>query len=180
MPTAPSGKLRTAEAAEYAKLFNVTESREVTLGTTDASNYAVQDGLSFASEENVTTMKEQYGADFETGEWGLTNSAGAYKAPQQKDGAFFTLTGDFSEFRLCIWVDPGNKCVYEIRVDDMLVASLEYDNTTGTKGLSERWVVPLNKNNMGAGQHTIKITVVGSGAVTDVRMGVNTATSTEG
>ena len=50
--------------------------------------------------------------------------------------------------------------------------SLTYDNSKGDKGLSSGWVTVLDKTNMGAGQHTIKVVIAeGSGAVTAVRFG---------
>lgn len=50
--------------------------------------------------------------------------------------------------------------------------TLTYDNSKGEKGLSSGWVTVLNKANMGAGQHTIKVVIAeGSGAVTAIRFG---------
>ena len=172
LPAVPSGKLWTLATAEYAKMFNVTEAREVTLGTTDASNYAVTAGIYLNSEDSINNLKTNYGADFTTGNWGLQNATGKYVALPQTEGAYFTVTGDFSEFRFTAYLNAGLKCTYSFYVDDVLVKSLTYDNSKGDKGLSSGWVTVLDKTNMGAGQHTIKVVISeGSGAVTAVRFG---------
>lgn len=172
LPAVPSGKLWTLATAEYAKLFNVTEAREVTLGTTDASKYSVTAGIYLNSEDSTNKLKTNYGADFTTGNWVLQAADGRYVALPQAEGAYFTATGDFSEFRFTAYLNAGLKCTYAFYVDDVLVKSLTYDNSKGEKGLSSGWVTVLNKANMGAGQHTIKVVIAeGSGAVTAVRFG---------
>ena len=172
LPAVPSGKLWTLATAEYAKLFNVTEAREVTLGTTDASKYSVTAGIYLNSEDSTNKLKTNYGADFTTGNWVLQAADGRYVALPQAEGAYFTATGDFSEFRFTAYLNAGLKCTYAFYVDDVIVKSLTYDNSKGEKGLSSGWVTVLNKANMGAGQHTIKVVIAeGSGAVTAVRFG---------
>lgn len=172
LPAVPSGKLWTLATAEYAKLFNVTEAREVTLGTTDASKYSVTAGIYLNSEDSTNKLKTNYGADFTTGNWVLQAADGRYVALPQAEGAYFTATGDFSEFRFTAYLNAGLKCTYAFYVDDVLVKSLTYDNSKGEKGLSSGWVTVLNKANMGAGQHTIKVVIAeGSGAVTAIRFG---------
>ena len=172
LPAVPSGKLWTLAAAEYVKMFNVTEAREVTLGTTDASNYAVTAGIYLSSEDSINKLKTNYAADFTTGNWGLQAADGRYVALPQTEGAYFTATGDFSEFRFTAYLNAGLKCTYSFYVDDVLVKSLTYDNSKGDEGLSSGWVTVLDKTNMGAGQHTIKVVISeGSGAVTAVRFG---------
>lgn len=172
LPAAPSGKLWTLATAEYAKLFNVTEAREVTLGTTDASKYSVTAGIYLNSEDSTNKLKTNYGADFTTGNWVLQAADGRYVALPQAEGAYFTATGDFSEFRFTAYLNAGLKCTYAFYVDDVLVKSLTYDNSKGEKGLSSGWVTVLNKANMGAGQHTIKVVIAeGSGAVTAIHFG---------
>ena len=172
LPAVPSGKLWTLAAAEYVKMFNVTEAREVTLGTTDASKYAVTDGIYLNSEASVNKLKTDYGADFTTGNWTLQKPDGRYVALPQKEGAYFTVTGDFSEFRFNPYLDAGLKCTYSFYVDGVLVKSVTYDNSKGDKGFSPKWVTVLDTTNMGAGQHTIKVVITeGSGAVTAVRFG---------
>lgn len=172
LPAVPSGKLWTLATAEYAKLFNVTEARDVTLGTTDASKYSVTAGIYLNSEDSTNKLKTNYGADFTTGNWVLQAADGRYVALPQAEGAYFTATGDFSEFRFTAYLNAGLKCTYAFYVDDVLVKSLTYDNSKGEKGLSSGWVTVLNKANMGAGQHTIKVVIAeGSGAVTAIRFG---------
>lgn len=172
LPAAPRGKLWTLATAEYAKLFNVTEAREVTLGTTDASKYSVTAALNMNNEAQVNSLKTNYGADFTTGNWTLQAADGRYVALPQAEGAYFTVTGDFSEFRFTAYLNAGLKCTYSFYVDDVLVKSLTYDNSKGEKGLSSGWVKVLDKTNLGAGQHTIKVVIAeGSGAVTAVRFG---------
>lgn len=172
LPAVPSGKLWTLATEEYAKLFNVTEAREVTLGTTDASKYSVTAGIYLNSEDSTNKLKTNYGADFTTGNWVLQAADGRYVALPQAEGAYFTATGDFSEFRFTAYLNAGLKCTYAFYVDDVLVKSLTYDNSKGEKGLSSGWVTVLNKANMGAGQHTIKVVIAeGSGAVTAIRFG---------
>ena len=172
LPAAPSGNLWTLATAEYAKLFNVTEAREVTLGTTDASKYSVTAGIYLNSEASTNNLKTNYGADFTTGNWVLQAADGRYVALPQAEGAYFTATGDFSEFRFTAYLNAGLKCTYAFYVDGVLVKSLTYDNSKGEKGLSSGWVTVLNKANMGAGQHTIKVVIAeGSGAVTAIRFG---------
>lgn len=172
LPAAPGGKLWTLATAEYAKLFNVTEAREVTLGTTDASKYSVTAALNMNNEAQVNSLKTNYGADFTTGNWTLQAADGRYVALPQAEGAYFTVTGDFSEFRFTAYLNAGLKCTYAFYVDDVLVKTMTYDNSKGEKGLSSGWVTVLNKANMGAGQHTIKVVIAeGSGAVTAVRFG---------
>ena len=172
LPAAPGGKLWTLATAEYAKLFNVTEAREVTLGTTDASKYSVTAALNMNNEAQVNSLKTNYGADFTTGNWTLQAADGRYVALPQAEGAYFTVTGDFSEFRFTAYLNAGLKCTYAFYVDDVLVKTMTYDNSKGEKGLSSGWETVLNKANMGAGQHTIKVVIAeGSGAVTAVRFG---------
>lgn len=172
LPAAPSEKLWTLATAEYAKLFNVTEARDVTLGTTDASNYNVTAGIYLNSEASANNLKTNYGADFTTGNWTLQAAEGRYVALPQAEGAYFTVTGDFSEFRFNTYLNAGLKCTYSFYVDDVLVKSLTYDNSKGDKGFSSGWVTVLDKTNMGAGQHTIKVVIAeGSGAVTAIRFG---------
>ena len=172
LPAAPSGNLWTLATAEYAKLFNVTEARDVTLGTTDASKYGVTAGIYLNSEDSTNKLKTNYGADFTTGNWVLQVADGRYVALPQAEGAYFTATGDFSEFRFTAYLNAGLKCTYAFYVDDVLVKTLTYDNSKGEKGLSSGWVTVLNKANMGAGQHTIKVVIAeGSGAVTAIRFG---------
>ncbi len=172
LPAVPSGKLWTLATAEYAKLFNVTEAREVTLGTTDASNYNVTAGIYLNSADSANNLKTNYGADFTTGNWTLQAADGRYVALPQAEGAYFTVTGDFSEFRFNTYLNAGLKCTYAFYVDGVLVKSLTYDNSKGDKGFSSNWVTVLDKTNMGAGQHTIKVVIAeGSGAVTGVRFG---------
>lgn len=172
LPAVPSGKLWTLAAAEYVKMFNVTEAREVTLGTTDASKYAVTAGIYLNSEASANELKTDYAADFTTGNWGLQAADGRYVALPQTEGAYFTATGDFSEFRFTAYLNAGLKCTYSFYVDGVLVKSLTYDNSKGDKGLNSGWVTVLDKTNMGAGQHTIKLVITeGSGAVTAVRFG---------
>ena len=173
LPAPPSGKLWTLATAEYAKLFNVTEAREVTLGTTDASKYSVTPkGIGLNNEEQVNSLKTNYGADFTTGNWVLQKPDGKYVALPQAEGAYFTVTGDFSEFRFTAYLNAGLKCTYAFYVDDVLVKSVTYDNSQGDKGMGPGWETVLNKTNMGAGQHTIKVVIAeGSGAVTAVRFG---------
>lgn len=172
LPAAPSGKLWTLATEEYAKLFNVTEAREVTLGTTDASKYSVTAALNMNKEEQVNSLKTNYGADFTTGNWVLQAADGRYVALPQAEGAYFTVTGDFSEFRFTAYLNAGLKCTYAFYVDDVLVKSVTYDNSQGDKGMGPGWETVLNKTNMGAGQHTIKVVIAeGSGAVTAVRFG---------
>ena len=172
LPAAPSEKLWTLATAEYVKMFNVTEAREVTLGTTDASNYNVTAGIYLNSEDSINKLKTNYGADFTTGNWGLQAADGRYVALPQTEGAYFTVTGNFNEFRFNTYLNAGLKCTYSFYVDDVLVKSLTYDNSKGDKGFSSNWVTVLDKTNMGAGQHTIKVVIAeGSGAVTAVRFG---------
>ncbi len=172
LPAAPSGKLWTLATAEYAKLFNVTEAREVTLGTTDASKYSVTGPIYLNSEDSTNNLKTNYGADFTTGNWVLQKPDGKYVALPQAEGAYFTVTGDFSEFRFNTYLNAGLKCTYAFYVDGVLVKSLTYDNSQGDKGFSSNWVKVLDKTNMGAGQHTIKVVIAeGSGAVTAIRFG---------
>ena len=172
LPAVPSGKLWTLATAEYAKLFNVTEAREVTLGTTDASKYSVTAGIYLNSEDSTNKLKTNYGADFTTGNWVLQAADGRYVALPQAEGAYFTATGDFSEFRFTAYLNAGLKCTYAFYVDDVLVKSVTYDNSQGDKGMGPGWETVLNKTNLGAGQHTIKVVIAeGSGAVTAVRFG---------
>lgn len=171
LPAVPRGKLWTLATEEYAKLFNVTEAREVTLGTTDASKYEVTAAL-YYSEATVNKLKTDYAADFTTGNWTLQNATGKWVGLPQEEGAYFTVTGDFSEFRFTPYLNKGLKCTYSFYVDGVLVKSLTYDNSKGEKELAPGWVTVLNNTNMGAGQHTIKVVIAeGSGAVTAVRFG---------
>lgn len=180
LPAVTSGKLWTATATEFAKLFNVTEAREVTLGTTPSGNYKLQSSTYLNSEDSINTTKTQYGADYETGNWKLQNASGKYVALPQEEGSYFTLTGNFSELRTTFYLNAGLKCTYEIRVDGYLVGTYTYDNTDGAKGLSSGWLTVLSSENMTAGQHTIEIKVAeGSGAVTVVRPAILVATTTE-
>ena len=172
LPAVPRGKLWTLATAEYAKLFDVTEAREVTLGTTDASKYSVTPALNMNNEEQVNSLKTNYGADFTTGKWVLQKPDGKYVGLPQAEGAYFTVTGDFYEFRFTAYLNKGLKCTYAFYVDDVLVKTLTYDNSQGDGGMGPGWVTVLNKANMGAGQHTIKVVIAeGSGAVTAVRFG---------
>ena len=171
LPAAPSGKLWTLTTAEYAKLFNVTEAREVTLGTVDDSNYSVTAAL-YYSEATVNKLKTDYAADFTTGNWALQNATGKWVGLPQETGSYFTVTGNFSEFRFTAYLNAGLKCTYAFYVDDVLVKSVTYDNSQGDKGMGPGWETVLDKTNMGAGQHTIKVVIAeGSGAVTAVRFG---------
>ena len=171
LPAVPSGKLWTLATEEYAKLFNVTEAREVTLGTTDASKYKVTPELNY-SEATVNKLKTDYAADFTTGKWVLKTADGRYVALPQAEGAYFTVTGDFSEFAFTAYLNAGLKCTYAFYVDDVLVKSVTYDNSKGDKAFIAKLVTMLAKTNMGAGQHTIKVMIAeGSGAVTAVRFG---------
>lgn len=171
LPAVPSGKLWTLATEEYAKLFNVTEAREVTLGTVDDSKYEVTPAL-YYSEATVNKLKTDYAADFTTGNWVLKTADDRYVALPQAEGAYFTVTGDFSEFRFTAYLNAGLKCTYAFYVDDVLVKSVTYDNSQGDKGMGPGWETMLAKTNMGAGQHTIKVVIAeGSGAVTAVRFG---------
>ena len=171
LPAVPSGKLWTLATEEYAKLFNVTEAREVTLGTVDDSKYEVTPAL-YYSEDTVNKLKTDYAADFTTGNWVLKTADDRYVALPQAEGAYFTVTGDFSEFRFTAYLNAGLKCTYAFYVDDVLVKSVTYDNSQGNKGMGPGWETMLAKTNMGAGQHTIKVVIAeGSGAVTAVRFG---------
>ena len=171
LPAVPSGKLWTLATEEYAKLFNVTEAREVTLGTVDDSKYEVTPAL-YYSEDTVNKLKTDYAADFTTGNWVLKTADDRYVALPQAEGAYFTVTGDFSEFRFTAYLNAGLKCTYAFYVDDVLVKSVTYDNSQGDKGMGPGWETMLAKTNMGAGQHTIKVVIAeGSGAVTAVRFG---------
>lgn len=171
LPAVPSGKLWTLATEEYAKLFNVTEAREVTLGTVDDSKYEVTPAL-YYSEATVNKLKTDYAADFTTGNWVLKTADDRYVGLPQAEGAYFTVTGDFSEFRFTAYLNAGLKCTYAFYVDDVLVKSVTYDNSQGDKGMGPGWETVLAKTNMGAGQHTIKVVIAeGSGAVTAVRFG---------
>ena len=129
-------------------------------------------GIYLNSEDSTNKLKTNYGADFTTGNWVLQAADDRYVALPQAEGAYFTATGDFSEFRFTAYLNAGLKCTYAFYVDDVLVKTLTYDNSKGEKGLSSGWVTVLNKANMGAGQHTIKVVIAeGSGAVTAIRFG---------
>lgn len=163
LPTPPNGYYWTATAEEYAKLFNVTENRTITLGTTSTSAYADDTkrwmNNASAGETIPAALNGAYTVDFVTGGWAFAS------APVQQAGAYFTLTGDFASLNANFWVDKGGVAVYKIYVDGQLVKTMTLDATE--ERIPGATYTVLSSTEMAAGVHTIKIEVVeGNGQIT--------------
>ena len=151
LPTPANKTYWTATAEEYAKLFNVTEERTITLGTVADSKYkGNKTWINSAAGGN--TAKELFNADFETGAWALV------QPPFQKDGAYFTVTGNFAKFSARFYINKGDTCEYNIYVDGILVKTLKLE--ASADAIFNDTVELVGPENMTAGMHTIKVEVV--------------------
>lgn len=151
LPTPANKTYWTATAEEYAKLFNVTEERTITLGTTASDKYkGNKTWINSAAGGN--TAKELFNADFETGAWALV------QPPFQKDGAYFTVTGNFAKFSARFYINKGDTCEYNIYVDGILVKTLKLE--ASADAIFNDTVELVGPENMTAGMHTIKVEVV--------------------
>ena len=148
LPTAVSNTYWTAEAEEYAKLFNVIKDCTITLGTTASDKYK-NNKTWINSPDGGKTAQTMFNADFETGGWALV------QPPFQKDGAYFTVTGNFAKFSARIYINKGDTCTYKIYVDGILVRTLELE-ASADAAYSDT-VELVGPENMTAGMHTIKV-----------------------
>ena len=145
----------TVTAAEYAKLFNVTENRTIAVTTVEKTKYeTVQQYINY--EGAAADVAKKFTVDFTTGGWKFV------KPPFQDKGAYFTMTGDFAQLDLRFWVDKGSVGKYNIYVDDILVKEYTIDATEAA--IQNKPFTVLDKTELATGTHTIKIEVVENGA----------------
>ncbi len=145
----------TVTAAEYAKLFNVTENRTIAVTTVEKTKYeTVQQYINY--DGAAADAAKKFTVDFTTGGWKFA------KPPFQDKGAYFTMTGDFAQLDLRFWVDKGSVGKYNIYVDDILVKEYTIDATEAA--VQNKPFTVLDKTELATGTHTIKIEVVENGA----------------
>ncbi len=165
-PAIESAVCWTATTEEYAKMFNVTEDRTITLGTStfgrSGKKYSNPGNLKLESQEGYTTA-EALGFDFTN--WKTQDENGVWGVYQQASGASISVTCDIVKFIIQYTVAAGQSCTFEFYADGHLIRSYEVDNSTGTSDkVCTEWTVGLDPEVITAGTHTLTLKVVGEGA----------------
>ena len=166
MPALPGAdSYWTATAAEYAKMFNVTENREVTLDVIARSNYKNLGAgtFSIANEANINTVKG-WGFDFTN--WKIRDTDGNYGVYEQENGAKITITANLCKVAFATQVEAGKTCTYKIYIDGQLHSSVTVDNSTGTEvKKAGSYDVFCQPETFPAGEHTVVIEIEGAGTI---------------
>ena len=167
-PTPPTGYFYTATAEEYAKAFNVTENRTITLGSAATSTYPAKKYWinNTAGADSLKAAMDSYDFDH----WSIGNG------PQATNN-YFTLTGNIGGLSLNFYTNAGASCKFEVRIDGHLTYTYERDNTGSTSAINE--MIDLVDGHTPAGQHTITVTLVeGSSHITAVKISAAPKTTT--
>lgn len=166
MPALPdANNYWTATAAEYAKMFNVTENREVTLDVIAKSNYKNLGAgtFSIANEANINTV-EGWGFDFTN--WKIRDTDGNYGVYEQESGAKITITANLCKVAFATQVEAGKTCTYKIYIDGHLHSEVTVDNSDGeTVKKANGYDVFCQPETFPAGVHTVVIEVEGAGTI---------------
>ena len=166
MPALPdASNYWTATAAEYAKMFNVTEDREVTLDVVARSSYKNLGAgtFSIANEANINTVKG-WGFDFTN--WKIQDTDGNYGVYEQENGAKITITANLCKVAFATQVEAGKTCTYKIYIDGQLHSSVTVDNSTGTAvKKANGYDVFCQPESFPAGEHTVVIEIEGAGTI---------------
>lgn len=149
IPTAPSDVYYTMDATEYAKLFNATENRTITLGTAPRSKYTGKE-IWINNDSGIQDAKTTLHADFATGNW----RTGSYLF--NADGAYFTIYGNFVKLKFTLWLNVGAEADYDVYVDDILVKNFHLDAPTDKAVANQKFDV-LDETILPGGMHTIKV-----------------------
>ncbi len=166
MPALPdANNYWTATAAEYAKMFNVTENREVTLDVIAKSNYKNLGAgtFSIANEANINTV-EGWGFDFTN--WKIRDTDGNYGVYEQESGAKITITANLCKVAFATQVEAGKTCIYRIYIDGQLHSAVTVDNSAGTEvKKSGSYDVFCQPESFPAGERTVVIEIEGAGTI---------------
>lgn len=165
LPGLPSGFYWTASADEYAKMFNVTEARTITLGMVATSNYSnkTPGTYSLATESNLDTLRG-YGFDFTN--WKTTDDAGTIGVYEQANGAQLKISADVCKIAFATQVAAGKTCTYKVSIDGRVIHTLTIDNSAGTSTKkADGYNLVCDAAMFPAGTHEIVIEVVGAGTL---------------
>lgn len=166
LPNAGTNKYYAASTEDWKKCFGVTQNQTITLtlctAADDYSNWK-ETWITFA--DGVTQCQTAFNLKF-CEDWWIDNG-NAGKA--QSAGRYLTISGDISYLRFGYYLSavngdtPGQSAVVKVYVDDCLVDTITFDNSTGTAAMQGKQAV----TQFLAGQHTIKIEIAeGSCAIT--------------
>lgn len=165
LPKAPDGFYWTATAAEYGKMFRVTEDREIVFATEAVGRYKNLGAGTFSlgSEANLRTA-EGWGFDFTN--WKTKDGDGNVGVYEQESGAKIAITANLCKIALATQVEAGKTCTYKIYIDGHLHTAKTIDNSTGESvNKSGGYNVVCDPSTFPAGQHTVVIEIEGAGTI---------------